>query len=461
MQPTKVTKKRSLIGIQWAINLVILVGVALFFYRLNRITGYTGDDYLYHFVYYGEWPTKHLRAIHNLGDWIQSTINQAQLWNGRFVAQSLVQLFMQFPKSVFNVANTLIFMVVGLMINLLVQRRSTTLHPLTLLTTYCAMFYFLPDFGRAVLWLSGSFNYLWMAVIYLGYFWFLRWQYVPSKPSANFDLGIILLAFLVGVTNENIAPVMIILTYFYYVQSKDDHFRKYVYPCMFSITAGFVILITHNNGEAAAEDGQRFQFAKISKQFIHFDGLLLLVAVFLTIIIAKRHRQDDHQNLQAICALIGGSLLSIGALLLSPQVPPRTYFGSVLFLITACLIGLRTVLQGKNKAWMVMTCCAIVMSGVAGQRYVAVYPQLLSNYARFYTVQQAVQKAHQQHQKVIQVPGMNPACSYSAYYQTAYLLPGSVQNLPWENTWMAKYYGLKAVILNNQVPVQKVPKNLQ
>ena len=71
------------------------------------------------------------------------------MWNGRFIAQGLVQLFMQFPKEIFNIANTIAFIAVGLLINLLVRRRIRDVNPIYLLLTYCAMFYFLPDFGRA------------------------------------------------------------------------------------------------------------------------------------------------------------------------------------------------------------------------------------------------------------------------------------------------------------------------
>lgn len=46
------------------------------------------------------------------------------MWNGRFIAQGLVQLFMQFPKEIFNIANTIAFIAVGLLINLLVRRQS-------------------------------------------------------------------------------------------------------------------------------------------------------------------------------------------------------------------------------------------------------------------------------------------------------------------------------------------------
>lgn len=133
-------------AINWIINIGIISIISICFYRLNQITGYAGDDFLYH----GEWPTKHISAIHNVFEWIQSVINQTQMWSGRFITQGLVQLFMQFPKEIFNIANTIAFIAVGLLINLLVRRRIRDVNPIYLLLTYCAMFYFLPDFGRAV-----------------------------------------------------------------------------------------------------------------------------------------------------------------------------------------------------------------------------------------------------------------------------------------------------------------------
>ena len=135
-------------AINWIINIGIISIISICFYRLHQITGYAGDDFLYHFIYHGEWPTKHISAIHNVFEWIQSVINQTQMWNGRFIAQGLVQLFMQFPKEIFNIAYTIAFIAVGLLINLLVRRRIRDVNPIYLLLTYCAMFYFLPDFGR-------------------------------------------------------------------------------------------------------------------------------------------------------------------------------------------------------------------------------------------------------------------------------------------------------------------------
>ena len=68
--------------------------------------------------------------------------------------------------------------------------------------------------------------------------------------------------------------------------------------------------------------------------------------------------------------------------------------------------------------------------------------QLLSNYERFYTAEQAALNAQKHHRNDIYVSGMNDACNYSAYHETAYLEAGNETDMLWENTWMAKYYGL-------------------
>lgn len=69
---------------------------ALLIFHLNRLTLFTSDDYTYHFVYQGYLPTAHPKRINGLFSIVKSQINHWQLWNGRFVAHSIVQFFLQF-----------------------------------------------------------------------------------------------------------------------------------------------------------------------------------------------------------------------------------------------------------------------------------------------------------------------------------------------------------------------------
>ena len=62
---------------KYNILLVVLSALVLcinfiFILNLNRFSGYTGDDFLYHFVYTGAWPSQNLREYHNLWDWISA-----------------------------------------------------------------------------------------------------------------------------------------------------------------------------------------------------------------------------------------------------------------------------------------------------------------------------------------------------------------------------------------------------
>lgn len=141
--------------------------VFVLFKQLNDYTGYAADDYLYHFFFQGEMPSNHLRHIHNLLDLIQSIQNHTRLNNGRFVAHSMVQLFMQWPKSVYNVANSIVFILVGALINIHVFGSIRRLRVGYFALTFALMWIFLPDYGSSILWLSGGFNYLWVVLVYL------------------------------------------------------------------------------------------------------------------------------------------------------------------------------------------------------------------------------------------------------------------------------------------------------
>lgn len=66
MQPIKQKHHPLITSLKWIVNVGVIAAISSCFYRLNQITGYTGDDFLYHFIYRGEWPTKHISAIHNV-----------------------------------------------------------------------------------------------------------------------------------------------------------------------------------------------------------------------------------------------------------------------------------------------------------------------------------------------------------------------------------------------------------
>ncbi len=58
-------------------------------------------------------------------------IGKHEIWNGRFVAHSLVQFFMQFDKPIFDIFNSIAFIIIG-MLALLVESQFRILRKLAL-----------------------------------------------------------------------------------------------------------------------------------------------------------------------------------------------------------------------------------------------------------------------------------------------------------------------------------------
>lgn len=70
---------------------------AILIFHLNRLTLFTSDDFTYHYVYQGYLPTSHPKRIHGILSIIESQINHWKMWNGRFVAHTMVQFILQSP----------------------------------------------------------------------------------------------------------------------------------------------------------------------------------------------------------------------------------------------------------------------------------------------------------------------------------------------------------------------------
>ena len=82
------------------------------------------------------------------------------------------------------------------------------------------LWWFLPEIGKTILWISGSGNYLWTALIDL--FWF----YLFTKKDLHIKVlpFTVLLAFFMGAGNENTSPAFILwgILYFTFHILKDN-----------------------------------------------------------------------------------------------------------------------------------------------------------------------------------------------------------------------------------------------
>lgn len=430
---------------------IISILAFIFLFILNSVTWYTSDDYVYHFFYQTSMPTSATKEITGLWDLLHSQWNHYQTWNGRFVGHTLVQLFMQFDKVYFNIINSIAFILLALVITAIVSNyRDSKITSFHFTIALILLWFFIPEFGKTVLWVSGSGNYLWTALIYCSFILFFL-KNSNKKSSWTLCLTAFVFSFFAGATNENSGPAAIsILGIFLLFNYFDNHkIRIWQLGCIITGFIGSYIVIKSPGAKSRSDinlDWSQIKDSVSQLQNLYFDHLSLLLIVFLLlfllVILRKMARKKDWVFL---FAFLFGSAASLYSLALSDQYPLRTLFGSVIFLIIATIYLIDILLaycknyiifSNKLKVILLVSC---TVSFLVSYSYV-----LIDNYNTYQTVMQGV--------KTVKNSDSNSQVVISIHKQTdnlynAYNGTNNLSDSPdtWFNSWMAKYYGVKSI----------------
>ena len=178
--------------------LLLMIGGVM--YLLNAHTPLMMDDYDYSF----SWATG--ERIGGIADVLASQAAHYRLWGGRSVVHALAQFFLSMDKTVFNAANTLMYLVLLLEVYALVRPGCRRWHWEILLIAHAVLFTCVPFFGTVFLWLTGACNYLWGTVLALLPLVIVR----SAQEDGFFARGwhgwlAVPVCFFAGWTNENTA----------------------------------------------------------------------------------------------------------------------------------------------------------------------------------------------------------------------------------------------------------------
>ncbi|MDT2808593.1 DUF6056 family protein [Vagococcus lutrae] len=185
--------------IVWILPLFIVLCV------LNANTFYATDDLFYRFKIVGQFHPDRSSHILSIQDLIESQRNHFYVMNGRIFPHLLLQVMMQFSKSIFNVLNSLIFIsCVFLMYKVMSIFADKKASYLFIFLSYF-IFFTMPDISNVFLWVSGATNYIWMSTFSL---LFLLMMMTYDKIPL---IIILLFSFAIGNSNESNGPVYIML----------------------------------------------------------------------------------------------------------------------------------------------------------------------------------------------------------------------------------------------------------
>lgn len=417
----------------------ILVIIFTSILLLNLKTLYTADDYIYRFVYHTPGVSEHMEKI-TTGMIPYSMWNHYLNWNGRFVAHSIVQFFMQFDSKLpFDIFNSLIYLVLLLMMNRLsvkLSNRTTKvfLIPLIFLFTW----FFIPYFGQSVLWVSGSGNYLWMSIIYLG---FILFNLRNGKTNWQSILAAMILGFLTGASNENSGPaavlIVILLMIKRFVEKKRINWNS-VIGVLFS-GVGFVIMMlapgNRLRGGVQRSIGKvimdLFEIIYLSLQQFYLIYILLLILL----VIGMYYSKVEKATLINSSIFLIGHFASILVMALAPEHPERTFFGGAIFLGISLFILVYGLFSEMKVGLTILTVPLLALFLFS---FWNAYQDIDLSYRQVAEQYQIIE-----HSEEPNITVMTPAKSkYNAYDGTVGL---TTQPTAWMNVWEAKFFNVNSI----------------
>ncbi|WP_327621930.1 DUF3329 domain-containing protein [Pseudocitrobacter sp. MW920760] len=420
-------------------NIVCAWVVFILIFALNYMTGYTSDDYAYRFVFQ-PMPDDSVEKIDGIASIIKSQIHHYNIWNGRFLAHSVVQFFMQFDKILFNIFNSIAFVSLGFIIKSIISEHSKVHSKTTVYILFGMMWLLIPDFGKTVLWVSGAGNYLWMSLFYSLFILFI----IKDKPTNSITVLLaITIGFLAGATNENsgpaamlIASIIIIYDYFQFRAVKLWKIVSLIFSCI-----GSYLIISAPGSKRMG--GVDMSMDVLIKHFINvfnadvslfFVGYICLISFVAYAITCNKL---SVKNWFFITTLMLGHFSALYSMVLSPYFVTRAAFGSSVFLI----ITISYVYNLISNSSVYRNISLISVSLISIIVYLGAFKDIRRSYFEV-----------RENNKVLSTKTSNddvslkiltkPVSSYNAYNGTANITP---YKHAWFNQWMAKYYNVKSI----------------
>ena len=358
-------------GVRRAIFLLLLALIGCVMLLLNAHTPLMMDDFDYSF----SWSTG--ERVSGLADVIASQAVHYRLWGGRSVVHTLAQLFLSMDKRVFDVANTLMYLLLLLEMYALARPQGRRWCWPLLLVAHGALFC-VPFFGTVFLWLTGACNYLWGTVLALTPLLILRSvmeegffsrgkRWLPALP----------VCFLAGWTNENTAcgvlALMLVILISLRVQKR--RVPRWLFAALAAQALGVaVMLLAPGNYARASGYGYDSLIVELLRRLVTVAAYTVvytgaLIAALVLVLGLTRALGVKRRTGRALLLLLG-ALLTAGALVASPVASDRSWTGVVALALCAVMTvcgDLDGQVRGMDAAKLValpLVCALLVIGGV-------------------------------------------------------------------------------------------------
>ena len=338
----KVTKEQiiNLIKVLAKFGLILLIFVSMLI--LSHSVLLSPDDYNYTFVQ----GTNNTQRVDSISNAIQTAKFFYNNWTGRIIPHVLIGIFRNLPSVVYEISNSIIFLVFIIFITKVLNKKTSFLSILGVFG-YLA---FSMMFGEKFAWISGSFNYLWpctFLVIFIYYFY----NYFIDEKKLNMlsKIALILFSFIVGFSHENVAFVggaFLVCLILFNIKKflRFDKNKKIVVSLIFIMfcLGAFATIFAPGNlsrmGQVAGE--QIFSWELVQN---YKDNKFVLLAVLVSMILAFIIQNFKNKNLKKLNYIeiknqflyfILPSLIATIPMAIITYFPPRAFLAyEVMFMI--------------------------------------------------------------------------------------------------------------------------------
>ena len=347
--------RKKVMGILTGILTVVSV---LVMYLTHRRVPFMMDDLWYSTILSDDTP------IQSLADIVKSQIWHYHNWGGRSMTHGILQLTLLAGEQVADILNIVITLLLAGTVCLVAREK----HLWAFFGAMGMMLGLNANWKMSMFWQAGAANYLYITVFILLFaFCYLRevGEETGLRPLPGITLWIVPLGILAGWSNENMGPVVWLLSVVVILATAKKEKKV---PCwmllgsIFSLLGSIMVIAAPGNfvrSSQVPENSYGFLWriflrcyaeSKAAMEYL-FPTLLVLAAVLLIGKFALKI-EIGRQNL----LLLLMALLSWGAMGMSPHYPDRASFGTMMLLICVILSMTGKILRKRaDLSWPLWT----------------------------------------------------------------------------------------------------------
>lgn len=317
-------------------GIVIISFVA--FYIYNTLTPLMSDDLLFDKSLY-----------HSVADIFIQEYQQYMTWNGRSVLQVILRIFSLLPKSIFNVFNSICYVLTMLLIYWNIRGRKSYDSFLYILINIFTWF-FAVDFSQTMLWLGGACNYLWGIMIILGFITVYR-NLLKKKEIKNKKLiiaGMFFLGIFAGWGNENTSGgailIVLLFTAVFYLEHRK--LENWMFSGIGGMIVGFLFLFFAPGNKIRGDimkAGETYSgiAAFISRGLKIFKAvdkyLLIYIAIIVLLGTYFYYKGYKLREFTEVGIFFMASLATAAVLIFTAEPMARAYFGANIYMMIAAV----------------------------------------------------------------------------------------------------------------------------